>query len=336
MLTARRIEIFKCIVEEFINNAEPVGSKTLMDKYHLPYSSATIRNDMAVLEELGYLEKQHTSSGRIPSTKGYQFYCEHLLEKKVDDEIRNALSTIFETNTMGVDEIIKQSCDIISEMTNLTTGMLGPDASKLTLEHIKLFELDDRTAVCIFVANNGHTESKTFNFSNQTQVKDLENCVEILNDRLKGTTISELYEKLNSIKPILSENLMRHEMLFNAFASAFVKFASDNIYFSNNNVMYQPEFADIEKLKKLTKLLETDEIWTSIRNDTYEVAVRDNFGSKMAWIGDDVAVISNSIKVNRNEEANIMVVGPSRMQYAKIAGLLDYIQEEIEKLFGDE
>ena len=95
MLTQRRIEIFKCIVDEFVSTAEPVGSKTLMEKYNLPYSSATIRNDMMALEEMGYLEKTHASSGRVPSTKGYRFYCEHLLEENVEPEIQYELQQVF-------------------------------------------------------------------------------------------------------------------------------------------------------------------------------------------------------------------------------------------------
>ena len=89
MLTTRNIEILKAIVEEFVESAEPVGSKTLVEKYHLPYSSATIRNDMATLEMMGYLEKPHTSAGRIPSNKGYQFYCEHLIEKDDNGYVKN-------------------------------------------------------------------------------------------------------------------------------------------------------------------------------------------------------------------------------------------------------
>ena len=91
MLTTRNIEILKAIVEEFVESAEPVGSKTLVEKYHLPYSSATIRNDMATLEMMDYLEKPHTSAGRIPSNKGYQFYCEHLIEKDDNEEVKYAL-----------------------------------------------------------------------------------------------------------------------------------------------------------------------------------------------------------------------------------------------------
>ena len=151
MLTVRRIEILKAIVDEFIATAEPVGSKTLVEKYKLPYSSATIRNDMATLELMGYLEKPHTSAGRVPSNKGYQFYCEHLLERPVDEEVKYALSNIFQKESMNVEEAIKESCKIISDMTKLTSGILGPDATKQTLEHIKLFSIDEKTAVCVFI-----------------------------------------------------------------------------------------------------------------------------------------------------------------------------------------
>ena len=92
MLTARQLLILKCIVEEFVETAEPVGSKTLMTKYQLPYSSATIRNEMSFLEEHGYLEKTHTSSGRVPSTKGYRFYVDTLMQPSVDDEVKNQVS----------------------------------------------------------------------------------------------------------------------------------------------------------------------------------------------------------------------------------------------------
>ena len=101
-LTQRMVDILKAIVDEFVSTAEPVGSKTLVDKYGLPYSSATIRNDMATLESLGYLEKPHTSAGRIPSNKGYQYYCEHLLKKDMDEEVKYALSNIFDRRSANI------------------------------------------------------------------------------------------------------------------------------------------------------------------------------------------------------------------------------------------
>ena len=114
MLTNRRIQILKAIVDEFIQTAEPVGSKTLMEKYNLPYSSATIRNDMQYLEEYGYLEKTHTSSGRIPSTEGYKFYCEYLLENKTNPKMEVALQKIYNNDALGIEDVIQASCDVLS------------------------------------------------------------------------------------------------------------------------------------------------------------------------------------------------------------------------------
>ena len=106
MLSERQLTVFKCIVDEFIKTAEPVGSKTLIEVYDLPYSSATIRNDMAELENLGYLEKPHTSAGRVPSSKGYKFYVDNLMESKLDEESKKALQTIFDERNMEIDDVI--------------------------------------------------------------------------------------------------------------------------------------------------------------------------------------------------------------------------------------
>ena len=333
MLTRRRIEIFKCIVDEFVRTAEPIGSKTLMEKYRLPYSSATIRNEMLALEEMGYLEKTHTSSGRIPSTQGYKFYCEHLLEKRMDEKMELALSEVFSSRHLNMDDAIKKSCDILSQMTNLTSGVLGPNASMQRLEHIKLFPINDRSAVAVFITDTGHTENKTFSFKESLSVEDIQNCTAILNDRLKGTPIHEVVEKMQSLKPILASSVQRHEMLFQAFVSAFVKFASENVYFSGKgNMLYQPEFSDIEKLRGLMGMLEDTSLWRNI-GATQQLAIKTSSSSELVWM-DDVAVVSSSFRINPEETGKLMVVGPSRMDYDRIVSLLEYVSEMIEKLYG--
>lgn len=335
MLTSRNIEILKAIVDEFIDTAEPVGSKTLMEKYNLPYSSATIRNDMAVLETMGYLEKPHTSAGRIPSNKGYQFYCEHLIEKDADEETKYALSNIFAKQSMNIDEAIKESCNIIADMTNLASGVLGPDAKGQRLEHIKIFPLDEKTAVCVFITDVGHTENKVFNFKEEVSIEDIRNCTDILNDRLKGTIVTELKDKMTAIKPILDKSVKRHEMLFNAFYGAFVKFASETMYFSGkSNLMYQPEFSDVEKLKELMKVVDDSKLFRDLfdQKDDKTLALKTSSGSELYWV-DDMAVVSSNIQINENEKARLMVVGPNRMQYDRVLSLLDYISSEIEKFY---
>lgn len=338
-LTPRMVDILKSIVDEFVATAEPVGSKTLVDKYRLPYSSATIRNDMATLESMGYLEKPHTSAGRVPSNKGYQYYCEHLLKKDMDEEVKYALANIFDKKSMNIEEAIKESCHIVSDMTNLASGMLGPDAKNQTLEHIRVFQIDKKTAVCVFITNTGYTENKMFNFQDEVSIEDIETCTDILNDRLKGTLIYELPEKLESLKPVLTKSVQRFEMLFNAFAGAFVKFASETLYFDGtSNMMYQPEYADVEKLKELTKFFDDSKLFRSIvshemkSNDVVAVTPQ---GTELIW-KDDIAIVSSEIKLNKgsDENARLMVVGPRRMEYSRVVNLLDFICKEIEDMFN--
>ncbi len=334
VLTERQIQIFKTIVDEFIQTAEPVGSKTLMEKYEFPYSSATIRNDMQRLEELGYLEKTHTSSGRAPSTKGYKYYCENLLEVRVDEKLELAIQSLFSDRHLNLNEAIQQSCSILSQMTNLASGVLGPDASMQRLEHIKLFPINERSAVCVFITDTGHTENKTFSFNYDVSVEDIQQCCTVMNDRLKGTLIYEVVDKMQAIKPILAETVQRHEMLFQAFMRAFMKFASDNVYFSGQNqLLYQPEFSDIEKLRQLMSMLEDRNLWRQLGSQSQELVVKTTEGSEMIWV-DDVAVVSSRFRVNE-EEGQLMVIGPSRMDYDRITSLLEYVANAIEDVYGN-
>ncbi|MBR2844713.1 MAG: heat-inducible transcription repressor HrcA [Solobacterium sp.] len=335
MLTPRRIEIFKAIVDEYIRTAEPVGSKALQQKYHLPYSSATIRNDMQVLEEMGYLEKTHTSSGRVPSTLGYKFYCENLLSGSgMDKRMEVAIRDAFDAANLNIEEAIRQSCQILSEMTNMTSGAIGPDSSKQRLQHIKLFPLDDKNAVCVFITNSGHTETRTFHFEQSVSVHDIETCTEILNDRLKNVPLTELVDRMEDIKPLLSSVVERHEILFTAFVQAFIKFASENVYFSGKDrLLYQPEFEDIGKLKKLMSMLDDSTVWRDLGNDSTAVAVRTNQGTELTWLN-DVAIVRSTFRVSDEENGQLMVVGPSRMNYDQIVSMIGYTAKMIEKMYS--
>jgi heat-inducible transcriptional repressor len=334
MLTPRRIEIFKAIVDEYIRTAEPVGSKTLQQKYKLPYSSATIRNDMQILEEMGYLEKTHTSSGRIPSTQGYKFYCENMLDSSsIDKKMEVAIRDAFDTSALNIEDAVHVSCNIMSEMTNLTAGAIGPDSSTQKLAHIKLLPLDERNAVCVFVTDTGHTETRNFRFETDVSIKDIECCTDLINSKLKGVSISELPDRMEDLKPSFTALVQQHEMLFTAFVQAFIKFASENVYFSGKDKMlYQPEFEDINKLKELMNMLNDNTVWRSVHENENAIAVRTSKGAELTWFN-DVAVVKSSFKVNDNETGQLMVVGPSRMNYDKIVSMIEYAAEMIEKMY---
>ncbi len=335
MLTPRRIEIFKAIVDEFIKTAEPVGSKTLQQKYHLPYSSATIRNDMQMLEEMGYLEKTHTSSGRVPSTRGYKFYCENLLnESSMDKRMEIAIREAFDAASFNIEEAVQQSCQILSEMTQMTAGAIGPDSSMQKLEHIKLFQIDARNAVCVFITNTGHTETRNFRFEEEIPFSDLETCTDILNKRLRGVPISELPARMQDVRPDLSLAVKRHELLFTAFVKAFVNFASESIYFSGKDKMlYQPEFEDISKLKQLMQMFDDISVWKEMHSSEKAIATTTKKGGTLTWYG-DLAIARTKFRVNDTESGELMVVGPSRMDYNMVMNMLQYAARLIEKMYS--
>lgn len=335
MLSERQDVILKTIIDEFTRTAEPVGSKTLMLLLEVQVSSATLRNEMAKLEELGLLEKTHTSSGRIPSSKGYRYYVENLMEKQLDDEIQNTLTTIFHERHYSMEEIIKKSCDILSQMTNLTSVVLGPETKTQTLEHIQMFPINERSAVCVFITNHGHTENKTFHFDENVSLSDIQTCCNLLNDKLCGTPISNVIEKMEEIKPLLDTQIARHEVLFQAFVSAFVKFATDNVYTSGtSNMLYQPEFSDIVKLRELMKMLEDTSIWRRLGNSEENVVVRIGNSNEVLPM-DNVSVVSSKFKINEDEEGQLMVVGPTRMPYNKVVALMEYMAKVIEEMYSE-
>lgn len=336
MLTQRQIDIFKAIVDEFTRTAEPVGSKTLMSLLDFHCSSATIRNEMAVLEDVGLLEKTHTSSGRIPSRKGYRFYVEHLMEKELDNEVKHSLQQVFNERHYSMDEIVRKSCDILSQMTHLTSVVLGPESKYQTLQHIQLVPISSRSAVAIFITDHGHTENKTFHFDTDVSVKDLKTCTDLLNDKLCGTPIKDVVEKMQEIEPLLAAQVARHEVLFEAFVSAFMKFASDKVYCSGqSNMLYQPEFSDINKLREVMKVLEDSSLFRQLANHEGNVAIEIGGDNELIQV-DDMAVVSSKFHLPGNEEGQLMIIGPTRMQYNRVVALMEYMSKAIEGLYKQE
>ena len=335
-LTQRQQIIFKTIVEEFTRCAEPVGSKTLMQLLDFPVSSATIRNEMATLEKYGLLEKTHTSSGRVPSSKGYRYYVEYLMETDLDVPTQQSLRTVFTERHYSIDEVVEKSCDILSQMTNLTSIVLGPECDYQTLQHIQLIPINDRSAVAIFVTSEGHTENKVFHFKKSVSMEDIKNCTDLLNDQLVGTPITDVVDKMKEIEPLMAAKLVRHEVLFEAFVTAFMRFASEKVAVSGRgNMLFQPEFSDVNRLKELMNVLDNGQLFKEWTGRDTNVSVQIGERKELMQIG-DCSVITAKFHYSNQEEGRLMVVGPNRMQYSKVVGLMDYMTSVIEDIFYDE
>jgi heat-inducible transcriptional repressor len=333
----RRQRLLKLIVEEFINKAEPVGSNTLIEKHDLPYSSATIRAEMAELEAEGYLEKTHTSSGRVPSTEGYRYYVKYLRDvNNVDDEVKDKIHQLFSQRDVAINEIIKHSCEIISQMSNLTTVMLGPDSKEERLSKVQLVSLNEQSAVAVFVTDRGHVEHKIFAIPEGISLSELESAVEIINKRITNTKLSEIIEKINAIKPLIAESIKQHELIFKAFLEAFLQFASDNVsVFGRGNLLDKPEFnTNINRLRKLVNMFENKSVWKQFGS---EDAISIQIGNENSDVEfDDLSVVSANVSLSQNQKGKIALVGPIRMDYSKVVATLKYLQDELDRYFSEE
>lgn len=333
-LTKRQETILKAVVDQFTCTAEPVGSKTLMQLLDFPVSSATIRNEMAVLEKNGLLEKTHTSSGRIPSQKGYRYYVEHLMETNLDKELENSLKELFRKRHYSAEEAVNAACSILSEMTNLTSVVMGPDQEELLL-HVQMLPVNDRQAVAVIVTSGGHAENKLFRFEEPVSRKDLEVTTKLLNEHLKGTPLDQVVDRLQELKPLISAEAGRYETLFDAFVSAFMRFATrGSKVYGRANMLCQPEFSDIHRLEELMRILENESLFQGwMAQGTNEVVPIDS-RNELIQIG-ECSVIRTSFSLSKNEKetGHLMVIGPNRMQYARIIAMLDSISEIIEEVF---
>lgn len=328
----RRDRVLKLIVEHFIKNAQPVGSKTLIEEYGLDYSSATIRGEMNALEMDGLLEKTHTSSGRVPSSKGYRYYIENLRNRSIDEEFKFQMQNVLDQKVKSIQDVIKQSCEILSQMTNLASIVLGPGANNEHLVSIQLVPITDTSATCVFVTDQGYVENKTFMIDSKSKLNDVENCVKILNDRLKGTAISDLIPKMKAIKPLINDMVIEHDVIYKAMFEAFVGFAKDRLStYGQEELFEQPEFAnDANKMRKLMEMLNRPDIFRDSEDEDGNISIHIG-GEDNA--DDDVSIVQAKLKMPGKQERSIAVIGPKRMDYDKVVSSLEYLINELDSYY---
>lgn len=330
----RRDRILKLIVEHFIKTAQPVGSQTLINEYGINYSSATIRAEMNALESDGYLEKTHTSSGRVPSSKGYRYYIENLRERSVPEEFKYQMQTILDQKTQSIENVIKESCEILSQMTSLASIVLGPNAKQEKLASVQIIPLSNTSATCVFVTDQGYVENKTFALNEEVQLCDIEKCVKLLNERLKGTAISELVPKMEAIRPILNDYVLDKDIIYQAMLEALVGFAKDRLdAYGKDNLFEQPEFAnDATKIRRLLELFESPEIFREYEDESQgDISIHIGGDSQN---DEDVSIISAKVKIPGKQEGSIAIVGPKRMDYDQVVSAMEYLIDELEKKYA--
>lgn len=330
----RQEELLKVIVETYIQTFKPVGSKSLTDIFKC--SSATIRNDMALLEDLGYLEKEHTSSGRIPSEKGYKYYVDHLMKpKELTGEDVLKLQTILNNNQLVVSDAVNKCMEIISDITHYTSVVIGPTKANNTLKQISIIPLDSNgdinRVVAVLVTNQGYVENKQVDIPGDINMAELIKTSEIINKVLVGTPLDKVNERLElDIKPKIKDVIARYDEVCNFFSSAFHDFTMDNsdiVFSGKTNILDYKEYEEPSRLKEIVSKLEDVDLVNSIKTDENDINV---FIGEETEFDPDVTIIKTHYSVG-NDEGTLAIIGPKRMEYDKVVTLLDFLKSYIEK-----
>lgn len=334
MLTDRQLFILQIIIDDFIRSAQPVGSRSLAEKEEVLFSSATIRNDMAELENLGFIEKPHTSSGRVPSEKGYRYYVDHLLRpKKLNFQEVETINSIFVGRMYELEKVVQKSAEILSELTNYTAVVLGPELKDNKLKKLQIIPLGQETAVAIIVTDTGHVENRTFTLPEQVDASDIEKMVNILNEKLIGVPLSDLHDKLyKEIVVLLRRHIRNHDTLLSMFAKAVDLHTNEKLFFGGKtNILNQPEFHDVEKIRLMMNMIDQQEgIYRLISGVPAGLQVKIGQENENAAM-QHCSLITASYSIGNEPVGTIAIIGPTRMEYSRVISLVDFLSHDMTK-----
>ncbi|MGE7841143.1 heat-inducible transcriptional repressor HrcA [Lysinibacillus sp. NPDC093712] len=336
MLTNRQLQILQVIVDDFIMSAQPVGSRQISKKHEITFSPATIRNEMADLEELGFLEKTHTSSGRVPSEKGYRFYVDHLLNPQgINSRDIQQIQSIFNERLVEVEHIIRKSANILSELTSYTSILLGPDVQRHRVKRFSIVPLSSDAAVAIIVTNNGHVENRMFSLPPNFTAAELEKMVNILNERLVGVSLDEIHKKLEiEILAILQQHVRSADDFIHSLVSATMQNSESKIFYGGKTNMFnQPEFHDLNKVRMILDLMETTSQVQSLFHPN-ESGIHIRIGSENKQLEmENCSVITTTYSLGEDQQGAIAIIGPTRMDYKRVVALLEVMRLDLSQAF---
>ncbi len=331
MLDDRKKKVLQAIVEEYINTAEPVSSNALTNNYGLNCSSATIRNEMAELEKSGFLDKTHTSSGRVPSAKGYRYYVDELVnDNDISLEEIKYISSKLETKVNEIEDLTKIAANTISEVTHYTTVSIGPKTNTQLIEEIKFVLLGQRMMMAVILTDSGLVKETIIKFDEDINEKQVETMNYMFNNKLKGEPLEKidrpleeyLYDEMtysvNVIKPII-EQLKK------------VLQEDNKIYLEGANKSFDlPEFNSLEVAKNFINILDTKDLVADMLESGFAEDIK-------VYIGEennkeelkDFSIVTFKHKVNGKDLGTIGIIGPKRMDYSKVISVMKYINQKL-------
>ncbi|QXM06206.1 heat-inducible transcriptional repressor HrcA [Crassaminicella indica] len=337
-LGERKLRILQAIIKDFISTAEPIGSRTLMKKYDLGVSAATIRNEMADLEEMGFLYQPHTSAGRIPSDKGYRLYVDSLmiLDKLAQNQ-KQAIKKSFIESVGELEQIITTTSKILSQMTKLTSIVLSPQFEQSKLKSVQLVPIDEKSILLVIVSESGIVKNAILRINEDYTFDNLGMISKILNSKLKGLTIRDI--DIHAVEEIKTEMRIFHSLIdaiIPVLLSTLEEMVNVQLYLDGiTNIFHLPEYHNIERARNFIEMLDQKkQIMELLMNskDGLDITIgKENKHEEMK----DCSIVTATYKVKGFIVGKIGVIGPTRMNYEHIISVVDYVTKNLTELLND-
>lgn len=333
-LSDRKKKILQLVISDYIETAVPVSSKSITEKHLSNLSSATIRSELAALEELGYLSQPHTSAGRIPSIDAYKLYVSDLMVK--DNLSVNELEyikKIFLDNTNDVEQVIKQTAKVISELTSLTSVAVTSHDESEKINNIKLFRFKPDSALLIIVTDTKLLKDSVIQLPENMDDSRIEQANVLLDNMFVNKTFKEICDCTYDL-----------DETFESFKSVFVKVidalkdyittTDDVILEGQDKILQHPEYADLNKLKKFMNVVtKKDKVINLLSNDGRDIKINVKIGTEgYEEMPSDCSIVSATYSIGGVKLGTYGVIGPVRMDYGKVVAVLENVGKILENI----
>lgn len=335
-LSERKKAILNAVINTYFESASPVSSNEIKDKYMLDISPATIRSELNYLEEMGYLVKPHTSAGRVPSSDAYKYYvCNLLGDNPLSNEEKKLIQSYFDNKLTEIDDIIKKTAKVISDITNYTSVIVLKNIKEVKIRSIKLVEIGEDFALVIIVTDSGVISDKKIKIQKSLKDNYLIAANNILNKIFSGRQIKELI----NIDDTIQKEIGEYRQIFNDILNIILNFSNekeDNVYVEGaEKILKHPEYNDIEETKNFLQIIGQKDKLHSIISDDNDIEFSLKIGKDDIGGYDHCAIVTASYSIKGKEIGKAGVIGPERMNYNKVKAVLNYIANILNNVLDD-
>ena len=338
-LSERKLCILKAVIDDYIMTGFPVGSRTISKRSGIDFSSATIRNEMADLEELGFLVQPHTSAGRIPSHTAYRFYVDKLMKvSKLNAKEAEFIRSYFEDRMSEIEQVMEKAAQVLSKTTHQISMVLRPQLKKSIIKSVQLVKITEQRAVLLVVTDAGLIKDTVINIPESISSGFMEMISNLLTDKLSGKSLEEAE---NDLILGLEENVKENSDLVTDIMSAIETSVEPHgmrgiVLGGTQNIIDFPSFMSIEKARNFLSVLETKDMLYEMMKKVTQLEFSVTIGQENECEElQDMSVVTATYKIGGKSLGSFGVIGPTRMDYAKIVSILGYVSNSMNSILTD-